>query len=300
MVKPFRPKVINSKVIKRGRRYSLVHRPASYLVIDTKDPNSAGEHFSAGDRARALQRYRDLEAGAWARRMTSRVPRPRLRFALIWPLWRRAASVPSHLIAPPSRWIRDAGSRLLQRRAWTPGYHRALLPAVGLASVGALVAGILIVFLLGSSRPEDASSVASFGVDAAAAPAVALSTEGTGDPPRDEIETRVQATTPTNQRPEGDRPRDEGGRGDARVGAGSGSGGGSGSSTSSTEDSSAGDSGSASGDSGGSASGDSGSGGSGGGSTDGSSGGPGGAGPGGGSGGGGDGGGSGGGGGGGG
>ena len=289
-VEPFRPKVINSKVVRLGRRFGLVHKSASYLVIDTKDPNSKGEHFSASDRARALQRYRDLEVGALARGMTRRVPRHRLPVALAWPSWSRAESDPSHLIGPPSRLTPDARSRLIQGRAWTPRYHRALLQDVGVASVGALVAGILVVFLLSWSRADDAGSVAHFDVDAAAASTNRLSTDGSGDPPRSEVETRIQARTLMNQRPERDRPRDEGGPGDGRAGSGSGVfgyEGGSGSSTSSTEGSSARDSGSGSGDSAGSGSGDSGSAGSGAGSTYDSSGGPGGAGPGGGSGGGG-------------
>jgi hypothetical protein len=283
-MEPFRPKVINSKVVRQGRRYGLVHGSASYLVIDTKDPNSTGEHFSASDRARALQRYRDLEAGAWARRMIGRVPRHRLPFVLTWPSWRRPESVPSHLIGPPSRRIRDARSRWIQRRAWTFRYHRALLQDVGVTAVGALLAGILVVFLLGSLRADDVGSVAHFDVDAAAASTNRLSTDGSGDPPRGEVETRIQARTLMNQRPERDRPRDEGGRGDGRAGAGSGVfgyEGGSGSSTSSTEGTSAGDSGSGSGDSGGSGSGDSGSVDQGGGSSDDTGGGPGGAGPGG-------------------
>jgi hypothetical protein len=175
---------------------------------------------------------------------------------------------------------------LKQRSAWTPRYHRALLQDVGVASVGAVLAGILVVFLLGWSRADDAGSVAHFDVDAAAASITRLSIDGSGDPPRGEVEARIQAKTLMNQRPERDRPRDEGGRGDGQAGAGSGVfgyEGGSGSSTSSTEGSSAGDSGSGSGDSGGSGSGDSGSVDQGGGSSDDTGGGPGGAGPGGGS-----------------
>jgi hypothetical protein len=252
----------------QGRRFQrhqartsirLVHRPGSYLVIDTKD------------RSRARTR---------------------------------------------------AGSRLMQWRASAPGSDRRIFErAVGLAS-GALAAGFVLVFLLGSFSHETPGPVVPMGVDVAAATIDEPSIEGSGDPPRGEIETSVEARTVTNQGAERDRTRDGGGRGDALAGAGvAGSGRGSGSSKSSAEGSSTGNtsgasSGSGSGGSGGSGtggsggsgtggsggsgtggsgssgSGGSGSGDSGGGSTGGSDAGPGGAGPGGGSGGGGDGGGS--------
>ena len=57
----FRPKPINARVLKLGRRYSLVRAAGAYVVFDTRRPARPGERFPASDRAQALARYHALD-----------------------------------------------------------------------------------------------------------------------------------------------------------------------------------------------------------------------------------------------
>lgn len=282
-VETFRPRVTNPKVIMVGRRYSLVHRPGSYLINDTKDPNAPAELFQVGERSQALLRYRQLEAhstsarvhlakgqaGTWVRR-TGRSVRGTLPH-------RYGRGVPARRWSVGARsWV---AARMPERRG------RALVPIVAVVSVGVLVAIMLIA--VDPFQPETPAPEFSLGVGEVAAPTI---TDGSGDPPRAELGARVDEASPPPAAPNDAGHRHEGGGGD--VSAASGSGSSTGSSIAGSESSTVQStvSGGSSGDGGGSSSGGSSSGGSNSGSVDqsgGSSGdpgsGPGGAGPGGGS-----------------
>ena len=281
-VDTFRPRVANPKVIMVGRRYSLVHRPGSYLINDTKDPSAPAELFQVGERSQALLRYRQLEAhstsarlhlakgqaGTWVRR-TGRSVRGTLPH-------RHARGVRAR------RWnvaARSWAARMVPER---PG--RAFVPIAAVVSVGVLVA---IMLIADPFQPETAAPEFSLGVNEAAAPTI---TEGSGDPPRAELGARVDETSPPPAAPDEAGHRHDGGGGGDASGSGSSAGSSIVASESSTVTSTG--SGGSSSDGGGSSSGDSGSGGStdsgsvdqgSGGSSDGSGSGPGGAGPGGGS-----------------
>jgi hypothetical protein len=279
-VETFRPRVTNPKVIMVGRRYSLVHRPGSYLINDTKDPNAPAELFQVGERSQALLRYRQLEAhstsarvhlakgqaGTWVRR-TGRSVRGTLPH-------RYGRGVPARRWSVGARsWV---AARMPERRG------RALVPIVAVLSVGVLVAIMLIA--VDPFQPETAAPEFSLGVSDVAVPTI---TDGSGDPPRAELETRVDEASPPPTAPDHAGHRHEAGQGDATSGSGSGSSTGSsitGSDSSTVQSSGSGGSG---GDTSGSGSGGSSDSGSvdqsGGGSTDTSGSGPGGAGPGGGS-----------------
>lgn len=212
----FRPRVTNPKVIMVGRRYSLVHRPGSYLINDTKDPNAPAELFQVGERSKALLRYRQLEAhstsarlhlakgqaGTWVRR-TGRSVRGTLphRYGRGVPARRRNAGARS--------WV---AARMPERRG------RALVPIVAVVSVGVLVAIMLIA--VDPFQPEAGAPEFSLGVSEVAAPTI---TVGSGDPPRAELETRVDEASPPPAAPDDAGQRHEGGRGDASAASGSGS-----------------------------------------------------------------------------
>jgi hypothetical protein len=283
-VETFRPRVTNPKVIMVGRRYSLVHRPGSYLINDTKDPNAPAELFQVGERSQALLRYRQLEAhstsarvhlakghaGTWVRR-TGRSVRGTLPH-------RYGRGVPAR------RWSVGARSWVAARMAERPG--RALVPIVAVVSVGVLVAIMLIA--VDPFQPETAPPEFSLGVGEVAAPTIM---DGSGDPPRAELQTRVDEASPPPAAPNDAGHRHEAGGGAASAASDSGSS--TGSSSAGSDSSTVQSTGSGgSGDSGGSSSGGSSSGGSsdsgsvdqgGGGSSGDSGSGPGGAGPGGGS-----------------
>lgn len=211
----FRPRVTNPKVIMVGRRYSLVHRPGSYLINDTKDPNAPAELFQVGERSKALLRYRQLEAhstsarlhlakgqaGTWVRR-TGRSVRGTLphRYGRGVPARRRNAGARS--------WV---AARMPERRG------RALVPIVAVVSVGVLVAIMLIA--VDPFQPEAGAPEFSLGVSEVAAPTI---TVGSGDPPRAELET-VDEASPPPAAPDDAGQRHEGGRGDASAASGSGS-----------------------------------------------------------------------------
>ncbi|HET7929691.1 MAG TPA: hypothetical protein VFM40_09090 [Actinomycetota bacterium] len=282
----FRPRVTNPKVIMVGRRYSLVHRPGSYLINDTKDANAPPELFQVGERSQALRRYRQLEAhptsarllakaqaGTWVRR-TGRSGRGTLprRYGRGVAARRRNVGFPS--------W--GAARMVPERRG------RAFVPIVGVLSVGVLIAIMLLA--ANSFQPETVAPEFSLGADEVAVPAIA---DGSGDPPRAELDTQVEEVSPPPGAADNTGHRHEAGGGGASVAPESGSStgssiGGSDSSTvlSTGSSGSGGTSGSSSG-SGGSSSGGSSDSGSadqgGGGSSGGSGSGPGGAGPGGGS-----------------
>jgi hypothetical protein len=283
----FRPRVTNPKVIMVGRRYSLIHWPGSYFINDTKDPNAPGELFQVGERSRALRRYRQLEAhstsarlqlatgqaGTWVRRAGTSV-----RGALPH---RYRRGVPARRSNVGARsWI--AARMVPERRG------RALVPIVGVLPLGVLVA--IMVIAVDPFQPEAAAPEFSLGVGGVAAATI---TDGSGDPPRAELETQVDEASPPPAAPDEAGHRHDGGRGDASTASGSGSSTGSsiaGSESSTVQSTGSGGSGGDGG--GGSSSGGSGSGGSsdsgsvdqgGGGSTGDSGSGPGGAGPGGGS-----------------
>jgi hypothetical protein len=284
-VETFRPRVTNPKVIMVGRRYSLVHRPGSYLINDTKDPSAPPELFEVGERFQALRRYRQLEAhstsarlhlakgqaGTWVRR-TGRSVRGTLPH-------RYGSGVPARR--------RNVGARSWVAARRVPEWRgRALVPIVAVVSVGVLVAIMLIA--ADPFQPETTAPEFSLGVGEVAAPTI---TDGSGDPPRAELQTQVDEASPPPAAPDNAGHRDKGDRGDASAASGSGSS--TGSSITGSDSSTVQSTGSSgSGDSGGSSSGGSGSGGStdsgsvdqgGGGSSGDSGSGPGGAGPGGGS-----------------
>ena len=163
---PFRPRVANPKVIMVGRRYSLVHRPGSYLINDTKDPNAPAELFQVGERSQALGRYRQLEAhstsarlqlakgqaGTWVRRASTSV-----RGTLPH---RYGRGVPARRWNVGARsWV--AARMLSERRGYV------LAPIVGVVSVGVVVATLLIV--VDSFHPETAAPEFSLGVGEVAA-----------------------------------------------------------------------------------------------------------------------------------
>ena len=255
-VETFRPRVTNPKVIMVGRRYSLVHRPGSYLINDTKDPNSRPELFQVGERSQALLRYRQLEAhsttarlqlakgqaGTWVRRAGTSV-----RGTLPH---RYGRGVPSR------RW--NGGARSWVAARMVPERRgRALVPIVGVLSLAVSVAIVLIA--VDPFQPETAAPEFSLGVGEVAAPTI---TDGSGDPPRAELETQVDEASAPPAAPDGAGHRHEAGRGDGSVTSDSGSSTGSsiaGSDSSTVQSSGSGGSG---GDSGGSSSGGSSSGGS--------------------------------------
>ena len=200
-----------------GRRYSLVHRPGSYLINDTKDPNAPAELFQVGERSQALLRYRQLEAhstsarlhlakgqaGTWVRR-TGRSVRGTLPH-------RYGRGVPARRWSVGARsWI--AARMVPERRG------RALVPIVAVVSVGVLVAIMLIA--VDPFQPETAAPEFSLGVSEVAAPTI---TDGSGDPPRAELETRVDEASPPPAAPDDAGHRHEGGGGDASATSGSGS-----------------------------------------------------------------------------
>ena len=290
-VETFRPRVTNPKVIMVGRRYSLVHRPGSYLINDTKDPNAPAELFQVGERSQALLRYRQLEAHSTSARL-------HLAKGQAGTVVRRAGrSVRGTL---PHRYGRGVPGRswYVDARSWVAARlvperrGRALVPIVAVLSVGALVAIMLIAVdptQSGTAAPEFSPRAGEV-----AAPTI---TDGSGDPPRAELESQVDEASSPPATPNNAGHHHQAGQGGAAAASGSGS--------STTGSSFVGSdastvtstgSGGSSGDSGGSSSGGSSSGGSsdsgsvdqgGGGSTGGSGSGPGGAGPGTGSGGGG-------------
>ena len=269
-----------------GRRYSLVHRPGSYLINDTKDPNAPAELFQVGERSQALLRYRQLEAH-------SRSARLQLAKGQAGTLVRRAGrSVRGTLPHRHGRGVparrRNVGARSWVAARMVPERRgRALVPVVAVVSVGVLVAIMLIA--IDPFQPEAAAPEFSLGVGEVAAPTIM---DGSGDPPRAELDSQVDEAPPPAAAPDNAGHRNEGNRGDASAASGSGSSTGSSiaGSDSSTVQSSG--SGGSTGDGGGSSSGGASSGGSsdsgsvdqsGGGSSGDSGSGPGGAGPGGGS-----------------
>jgi hypothetical protein len=216
-VETFRPRVTNPKVIMVGRRYSLVHRPGSYLINDTKDPNAPAELFQVGERSQALLRYRQLEAhstsarlhlakgqaGTWVRR-TGRSVRGTLPH-------RYGRGVPAR------RW--NVGARSWVAARMVPERRgRALVPIVAVVSLGVLVAIMLIA--VDPFQPETAAPEFSLGVSEVAATTI---TDGSGDPPRAELEARVDEASPPPAAPNDAGHRHEGGRGDASAATGSGS-----------------------------------------------------------------------------
>ena len=215
-VETFRPRVTNPKVIMVGRRYSLVHRPGSYLINDTKDPTAPTELFQVGERSQALLRYRQLEAhsttarlhlatgqaGTWVRR-TGRSVRGTLPHR-----YGRGA--------PARRWSVGARSWVAARMPERRG--RALVPIVAVVSLGVLVAITLIA--VDPFQPETAAPEFSLGVSEVAAPTI---TEGSGDPPRAELEAQVDEASPPAAAPNEGGHRHEGGQGDAPATSGSGS-----------------------------------------------------------------------------
>lgn len=216
-VETFRPRVTNPKVIMVGRRYSLVHRPGSYLINDTKDPNAPAELFQVGERSQALLRYRQLEAhstsarlhlakgqaGTWVRR-TGRSVRGTLPH-------RYGRGVPAR------RW--NVGARSWVAARMVPERRgRALVPIVAVVSLGVLVAIMLIA--VDPFQPETAAPEFSLGVSEVAGPTI---TDGSGDPPRAELEARVDEASPPPAAPNDAGHRHEGGRGDASAATGSGS-----------------------------------------------------------------------------
>ena len=293
----FGPRVVNPKVIRMGRRYSLVHRPGLYLINDTKDPNAPGELFPAGERSQALWRYRQLEAHSKTARLRRAVGRTGTRFLRAGTSVRAPSRRDRRGVLERGR-IFDAHSRVAPRRVSGPR-GRSLVPIVGVVSLGVLIATLLI--LVQSLGPETADPAFSLGVGEVAAPTLAVAgvaaptlAVGSGDPPRAEFPAQVDEASVSGGVPDRAGQHDGAGRGDASVASDSGSptgssGAGSDSSTvegavsgGSSSDTSGG-SGSGS-DSSGSGSGDSGSVDQGGGGSSGDSGsGPGGAGPGGGS-----------------
>ena len=168
-----------------GRRYSLVHRPGSYLINDTKDPNAPAEFFQVGDRSQAPPRYRQLEAhstsarlhlakgqaGTWVRRAGTSV----------------RGMLPHHM---EEGCPRAAGTSVPVpglRLGWgLNGEAHALVPIVGVLSVGVLVAIMLIA--VDSFNPESAAPEFSLGVAEVAAPTI---TAGSGDPPPADLEAQV-------------------------------------------------------------------------------------------------------------
>ncbi len=126
-----------------GRRYSLVHRPGSYLINDTKDPNAPAELFQVGDRSQALLRYRQLEAhstsarlhlakgqaGTWVRRAGTSV----------------RGTLPHRYgrAVPARRWNVGARSWVAARMGPERRGH-ALVPLAGVLSDGVQVAIMLI------------------------------------------------------------------------------------------------------------------------------------------------------------
>jgi hypothetical protein len=216
-VETFRPRVTNPKVIMVGRRYSLVHRPGSYLINDTKDPNAPAELFQVGERSQALLRYRQLEAhstsarlhlakgqaGTWVRR-TGRSVRGTLPHR-----YGRGVPAPRWNVGARS-WV--AARMVPERRG------RALVPIVAVVSLGVLVAIMLIA--VDPFQPETAAPEFSLGVSEVAATTI---TDGSGDPPRAELEARVDEASPPPAAPNDAGHRHEGGRGDASAATGSGS-----------------------------------------------------------------------------
>ena len=200
-----------------GRRYSLVHRPGSYLINDTKDPNAPAELFQVGERSQALRRYRQLEAHSTSARV-------QLAKGQAGTFVRRAGrSVRGTL---PHRYGRGmpARRRRVGARSWVAARMvperrgRALVPIVAVVSVGVLVAIMLIA--VDPFQPETAAPQFSLGVSEVAAPTI---TDGSGDPPRAELETRVDEASPPPAASDDAGPRHEGGRGDASGASGSGS-----------------------------------------------------------------------------
>ena len=247
-VETFRPRVTNPKVIMVGRRYSLVHRPGSYLINDTKDPNAPAELFQVGERSQALRRYRQLEAHSTSARV-------QLAKGQAGTLVRRAGrSVRGTL---PHRYGRGmpARRRKVGARSWVAARMvperrgRALVPIVGVLSL-VLIAIVLIA--ADPFQPETAAPEFSLGVGEVAAPTI---TEGSGDPPRAELETQVDEASPPPAAPDGAGHRHEAGRGDASVASGSGSSTGSSIAGSDSTTAQSSGSGGSSGDSGGSSSG---------------------------------------------
>ena len=278
-VDTFRPRVTNPKVIMVGRRYSLVHRPGSYLINDTKDPSARPELFQVGERSQALLRYRQLEAHS----TTARLQLARGQAGTV--VRRAGRSVRGTL---PHRYGRGvpARRRNVGARSWVAARMaperrgRALVPIMGVLSLGALVAIMLIA--VDPTQSETAAPEFSLGAGEVAAPTI---TEGSGDPPRAELESQVDEASPPLPAPDHAGHRHQAGPGDAPSGSGSSTGSSITGSESSTVQSSG--SGGSAGDTSGSSSGGSSDSGSvnqgGGGSTDVTGSGPGGAGPGGGS-----------------
>ena len=216
-VDSLRPRVANPKVIMVGRRYSLVHRPGSYLINDTKDPNAPGELFQVGERSQALRRYRQLEAhstsarlqlakgqaGTWVRRTRTSV-----RGALPH---RNGRGVPAR------RWNVGARSWVAARLVPERRGH-TLVPIVGVVSLVVLV--VVLVITVNSIHPETAEPEFSLGVGEVVAPTLGV---GSGDPPRVEFQTQVDEGSPSRGDPDGAGQRDEAGRGGAPVASDSGS-----------------------------------------------------------------------------
>jgi hypothetical protein len=200
-----------------GRRYSLVHRPGSYLINDTKDPNAPAELFQVGERSQALLRYRQLEAHSTSARL-------QLARGQAGTLVRRAGrSVRGTL---PHRYGRGVPARRpnVGARSWVAARMaperrgRALVPIVAVVSVGVLVAIMLIA--VDPFQPEAAAPEFSPVVGQVAGPTI---TDGSGDPPRAELESQVDEAPPPSGAQDNAGHRDEGNRGDASAASGSGS-----------------------------------------------------------------------------
>jgi hypothetical protein len=219
-VDTFGPRVVNPKVIKVGRRYSLVHRPGLYLINDTKDPNAPGELFPAGERSQALWRYRQLEARSKSARLQRAIGRTGTRVLRAGTSFRAPSRRDRRGVLERGR-IVDARSRVAARRVSGPR-GRTLVPIAGVVSLGILIATLLI--LVESLGPETADPAFSLGVGEVAAPTLAVAgvaaptlAVGSGDPPRAELPAQVDEASPPPGAQDGTEHRQEAGRGDASA-----------------------------------------------------------------------------------
>lgn len=223
---PFRPKVVNPRVVTLGHRYSFVHLPGCYLISDRDEAGTITESFPAAERARALDRYRQLEREAskgslrsWARHAKTRAaaafasigrgprsggaPRPR----------RLGVTRGGSVSGPQAPWVKAAGRRLdalgLSARrllarppSWVATRLSFARPSNGrwMASSLAIVAVVVVVgaaaLVAASARRTHPPSTPSGAIGSdRLADASSLRLAGSGDPSRDAIVAQVEART---------------------------------------------------------------------------------------------------------
>ena len=154
---PFRPMVVNPKVLEQGRRYSLLQVAGTYLISHNDDPRVPVQSFPPDARTQALRRYRHLEGGNGSRARWSRLGHPRAWVLRALPTRSQAGSdapVPGpspkpirasivnspwrtrHISTPTVRSLKSPGRQVRVRRGFAPAARGI---AAAFASVGARV-----------------------------------------------------------------------------------------------------------------------------------------------------------------